>query len=46
MSYATRNEAIASLRCFTPYIRKAHVIVRFWSDTYNAYRYACVFGKA
>lgn len=46
MTYTTRRAAIASLREFTPAYRAAHHVVRYWSETYSAYRYARVFGRA
>lgn len=42
MSYKTYRQAVNSLREFTPYMRDAHDIVKFWSNTYNAFRYARV----
>jgi hypothetical protein len=42
MSYATKQAAINSLREFSPQLRKAHQIVRFYSEKYQAYRYARV----
>ena len=46
MSYATRAAALASLREFSPPVRAAHHIVKFWSATHSAYRHARIFGKA
>ena len=42
MSYKTYRAAVKSLREFTPFMRGAHDIVKFWSDTHNAFRYARV----
>ena len=46
MSYQTRRAAVASLREFSPWLREAHTIVRFWSTTHNAWRYCRVLGAA
>jgi hypothetical protein len=47
MSYPTLQGARASLREFAPVLRRAHRIVRFWSSTHAAWRYARVLdGKA
>ncbi len=42
MSYPTKQAAQRSLREFSPWLRDRHQIVRFWSDTYQAYRWARV----
>ena len=42
MSFTTRKQAVASLREFVPWLRDAHIIVKFWSTKYNAYRYCRV----
>ena len=42
MSYRTYHEAVNSLREFVPFLRDAHDIVKFWSEKYNAFRYARV----
>lgn len=46
MTFATLSAARRSLREFTPAYRKAHHIVRFWSETHGTFRYARVFGKS
>jgi hypothetical protein len=43
MTYATRKQAVASLREFAPWLRAKHEIVKFWSATANAYRYSRIF---
>jgi hypothetical protein len=43
MSYATHAAALASLREFSRVARHRHTIVKFWSNTFNAYRFARVF---
>lgn len=45
MSFATRRLAIASFREFSPWLREAHIVVRFWSTTHNAYRYSRVLAQ-
>jgi hypothetical protein len=42
MSFATRHQALHSLREFTPRLRAQHSIVRFWSNHHGAWRYARV----
>jgi hypothetical protein len=42
MSYATRAAAIASLREFSPALRKAHIIVKFYSEAFGCHRFARV----
>ena len=42
MTYPTRNAALASLREYIPELRKAHQIVRVYSEKYGAYRYGRV----
>lgn len=43
MSFATLEQALDSLREFSPEIRARHHIVKFWSRHFKAYRYARVF---
>ena len=42
MVFNTENAAYASLREFTPFMRKAHTVVRFWSETAQAWRFTRV----
>lgn len=42
MSFATKSQALASLREFSPALRAAHKIVRFYSETFGAFRFARV----
>jgi hypothetical protein len=42
MSYPTKQAAQRSLREFSPWMRKMHVIVKFWSEQYQAHRWARV----
>jgi hypothetical protein len=42
MSFATKAEALASLREFSPALRAAHQIVRFYSETHGAFRFSRV----
>ena len=42
MVWDSYKAAKASLREFTPWLREAHTIVRFWSTTKNAWRYTRV----
>ena len=46
MSYATRKQAVASLREFAPAWRDSHKIVKFYSETHGTYRYARVLTPA
>lgn len=43
MTYATPNAANAALRCYSPKTRARHSVVRFWSSTHGAFRFAHVF---
>lgn len=43
MTYATRNAAIAALRCYSETTRARHTVVRFWSNARNAFRFAHIF---
>jgi hypothetical protein len=42
MIFTTRNAAVRSLREFSPALRAAHMIVRFYSQQDQAYRYTRV----
>lgn len=42
MVFDTYKEAVASMRNFTPSMRAAHKIVKFWSSTTGRYRFTRV----
>lgn len=42
MIFDTRAAALASLREFAPWLRAAHRIVRFYSETHGRHRYCRV----
>ena len=45
MAWDTYKAAKASLREFSPTLRAAHRIVRFWSTTQQRWRFCRVLGK-
>jgi len=45
MTFESYQAAKASLREFSPTLRDAHTIVRFYSKTHQRYRYARVYGR-
>lgn len=42
MFFETRKAALASLHEFAPYMRSQHMIVRYWSEVANKFRYCRV----
>jgi hypothetical protein len=46
MTFDTYRAAKNSLHEFTPALRAAHAIVRYYSTTHQRYRYARVYGRA